>query len=85
MNSLVERISNFGIINSPVRLIRTRRGEVKNSGMSGMSYLFQSYDSRIKQKGFSEIGKLIKRDLDLKERIRSGYSIKQYVERIYSD
>ena len=82
MNSLVERISNFGIINFPVRLIRTRKGKVRNSGMS---YLFQSYDSRIKQKGFSGLEKPTKRDLDLKERIRRGYSIEDYVGRIYSD
>ena len=82
MNSLVERISKKGIVNSPVELIRTRGGKIKDSDLF---YLFESYDSQIKTTGFLGLGKPVKRDLNLKERVRSGYSIEDYVEITYSD
>mgnify|MGYP001570023190 CR=1 FL=1 len=81
MNSLIGRISNAGITNSPVELIRTRQGKVK---MSELRYLFNSYDSPLKIGGFLGISKPVKRDPELKERIKSGLSIEQYVENEYN-
>ncbi|MFH1311074.1 MAG: hypothetical protein ABIH65_01575 [Nanoarchaeota archaeon] len=80
MNSLIEQISSIGIIHSPITKIRQREGKVKDSDMF---YLFHTYDSRILLKRFSGTKKLVRRDFDLKERVRG--SIEKYVERMYSD
>ena len=51
-----------------------------------LKYLFESYD--INQKptiaNLTGLGKPVKRDYDLTERIKSGCSIEEYVARIYS-
>lgn len=81
MNSLLEKISRAGIINSSIKLIRTKQGKVKGSELR---YLFQSYDSKIKMGGFLGINKPVRRDPELNERIKSGSSIGQYVEDTYN-
>ena len=81
MNSLLEKISNAGAISSPIELIRTRQGKVEGSELR---YLFQSYDSKIRLGGFIGMNKAVKRDPDLKERMKSGLSIEQYVESEYN-
>ena len=81
MNSFVEKISKSGIINSPVKLIRTRQGKVEGSEYR---YLFQSYDSPLKIGNYLNIRKPVRRDPELKERIKEGTSIEQYVKNEYS-
>lgn len=81
MNSLIEKISRAGIINSPVSLIRTRIGNVEGCDLK---YFFQSYDSELRIGNFVGIHKPIKRDPELKERVKKGLSIEQYVEREYN-
>ncbi len=81
MNSLVKKISERGIVSSPVKPVRKRQGKVEGSELR---YLFESYDSPLKIGNFLSIRKPMKRDPDLKERIAPGSNVEQYVERIYS-
>ncbi|MEK6830367.1 MAG: hypothetical protein AABY15_09705 [Nanoarchaeota archaeon] len=81
MCSLIEKISGAGVIHCPVTLIRTAHGKVKGSELR---YFFQTYDSEIKIGGFIGINKPVKRDPELKERVKSGLSIEQYVADTYN-
>jgi|TARA_Y100000034_G_scaffold91111_1_gene109856 hypothetical protein len=69
-------------VSSGVELIRSFKGNVKNSRLK---YLFSTYDSYVRPGviQWEKVGKSIKRDYDLKERERGN--IENYVARIYEE
>ena len=78
MNKLLDQLQQFG---GALELIRDQFGDVKDSKMK---YIFRSYNSRTAPQmlDFSKIGKPVRKDPDLRERVRG--TIENYVANLYS-
>ena len=68
---------------SPIISVRNVEGKVKDTRFR---YLFVSYDSPASQEtlNFSKLKKFLKRDYDLRERIKIGLNVEDYVANLYN-
>ena len=78
MNKLLDQLQQFGGALEP---IRTQHGTVKEGKLM---YFFRTFDSRTAPHmlDFSKIGKPVRKDPDLRERVRGN--IEYYVNKIYN-
>jgi len=78
LSNLIEQLS----ISGPVEFIRETIGRVKDSKLR---YLFASYDSATAPRmiNWFKMGKPIREDPELKERVQKGRNIEDYVANCY--